>query len=91
MTYIVAILSFFIPRSFIPNKEQGTYSRIVCDIKLDKQVKHRNILTVGGNRIFCNYDISTPTAKITSVKLLLNSVISTPNVKFTTIDIKRFI
>ena len=67
-----------------------TYGRIVCDIKPDKQEEHRTRLTVGGNRIFCNYDISIPTAELTTVKLIFNSVVSTPNVKFMTIDINNF-
>ena len=67
-----------------------TYGRIVCNIKPDKQEQHRTRLTVGGNRIFCNYDISTPLVELTTIKVLLNSVVSTPNVKFMTIDITNF-
>ena len=35
-------------------------------------------------------DLSTPTADLMTVKLLLNSVISTPGAKFVTLDIKDF-
>ena len=73
----------------MPNNKQVTYGRIVCDITPDKQEKHRTRLAVGGDRIFYNYDISTPTAELITVKLLLNSVVSTPNAKFMTIDIKN--
>ena len=68
---------------------QVTFSQIVYDLKPDKDKKHRRRLTVGRNRILCNYDISTPTAELTTVKLLLNSVIPTSNVKFMTIDINH--
>ena len=74
----------------MPNNKHVTYGRIVCDITPDKQEKHRTRLTVGGDRIFYNYDISTPTVELITVKLLLNSVVSTPNAKFMTIDITNF-
>jgi hypothetical protein len=46
--------------------------------------------TVGGDCIDYKGKVSTPTAVLTTVKLLLNSVISTPNAKFMTADIKDF-
>ena len=61
------------------------------DFKLDKDEKHKTILTVGRNRITRNYDISTPTTELTTVKLLLNSVISISKTKFMKIDINTFI
>ena len=80
---------FFIPKSKVPNNKQSIYDRIVCDLKPGEDEKNRTRLTVGGNRITCNYDISTSTTKFTTVKLLLNSVVSTTKENFMTIDVKQ--
>ena len=45
---------------------------------------------MGGDRTNCPFDCGTPTAKILTIKLLLNSVISTPGAKFMTINISNF-
>ena len=45
---------------------------------------------MGGNRIEYNGAVTTETADMTLVKLLLNSVVSTPNAKFMTMDLKDF-
>ena len=50
----------------------------------------RTPITVGGNLINYPDDVSTPTADLLTVKLLLNSVISTLGAEFTTLDIKNF-
>ena len=62
----------------------------MCDIKQEKDEMYITRLIVGYNRTTCNYDISTPTAELTTVKLLLNSVISTAKANFTTTDITHF-
>jgi hypothetical protein len=36
------------------------------------------------------YDVSTPTADITTAKIVFNSVVSTPNAKFMGLDVKDF-
>jgi len=45
---------------------------------------------VGGNKIEYAGDTSTPTADLTTAKLVFNSVVSTPNVEFATGDISDF-
>jgi hypothetical protein len=45
---------------------------------------------MGGDRIKYNGSVSTPTANLITVKLLLNSVISTPGAQYMTLDIKDF-
>ena len=45
---------------------------------------------MGGNRIKYNGTVTTETADMTLVKLLLNSIVSTPNAKFMTMDLKDF-
>ena len=46
--------------------------------------------TVGGDKVDCPFDVSTKTAALSKVKILLNSVLSTNNAKFMTVDIKDF-
>lgn len=80
----------FIPFRDFPRNKTPTYGRIVSDIKAHKQEVERVRLTVGGDRITCSYDISTPVADLTTVKIHLNSVISTPKAKVLTTDIRNF-
>ena len=66
------------------------YSRLVCNMRPQKEEILRTRLTFGGNNLSVDMDCWTPTADLLTVKLLLNSVISTPNAKFMTLDIKDF-
>ena len=45
---------------------------------------------MGGNKIEYAGDTSTPTADLTTAKLVFNSVVSTPNAEFATGDISDF-
>ena len=45
---------------------------------------------MGGNKIKSPIDCGTPTAYLSTVKLLLNSLVSTNGAKFFTLDIKNF-
>ena len=67
-----------------------TYGRLVCDIKEHKSETHRTRLTVGGNLLDLPGMLSTPTATVTTVKCLFNSVISTPGAKYLVADVKHF-
>jgi hypothetical protein len=80
----------FIPISDLPSDRKATYLRIVADYKPHKAEPNRIRFTVGGNRIDYPGKVSTPTADLATVKILLNSVLSTPNARFMTIDIKDF-
>jgi hypothetical protein len=53
------------------------YGSYGCEIKQNKEEKHRTGLTAGGDRIHYPDDVGTPTADMTLVKVLLNSIIST--------------
>jgi hypothetical protein len=81
---------FFIPKKAVPTDRKVTYGRICVNIRPQKTEPHRTRLTVGGNLIEYPDDVSTPTADLTTAKLLFNSVISTPGAKFLTADIKDF-
>ena len=80
----------FIPHSAKPTSKTATYLRIVASEKPNKTEPKRIRFTVGGDRIIYDGDVATPTADLTTIKLLLNSTLSTADAKFMTIDIKDF-
>jgi hypothetical protein len=51
-----------------------TYGSYGCEIKPNKEEKHRTQLTTGGDRIHYPDTVGTPTADMTLVKVLLNSI-----------------
>ena len=79
----------FVDISDIPKNKFTTYARIVSEIRPNKDDPNRVRMTAGGNLIFYPGDKSTPSADLTTTKLLFNSVVSTPGAKFMTIDIKN--
>ena len=83
---------FFIPKSEIPKDrlKDITYGRIVITYKPHKADPNRPRLTLGGDRIVCIYDVSTPTSDLLSIKMLWKSVLSTPGAKYFTLDISNF-
>ena len=80
----------FIPHTDLPPGRVATYPRIVAAEKPHKVESKRIRFTVGGDRIVYDGNVSTPTADLTTVKCLLNSVISTKGARFMTMDIKDF-
>jgi hypothetical protein len=69
---------------------KDTYLRIVAAIKMHKVETHRIRFTVGGNRINYKGKVSTPTANLETITILLNSTVSTMNAKMLTADIEIF-
>jgi hypothetical protein len=80
----------FIPYTAIPEGRRATYVNIVVDIRPQKSEPHRVRMTVGGNLIDYPYEVSTPTADMTTAKLVMNSTISTPGATFHCFDISNF-
>jgi hypothetical protein len=74
----------------LPPSRHATYARFVATERSHKAETKRVRLTVGGNIIHYPDKVSTPTADLSTVKLLLNSVISTPGARFATFDLKDF-
>jgi hypothetical protein len=72
---------FFIQKDQFPidRRKDVTYGSFGCKIKPNKEEKHCTQLTSGGDRIIYPEDVGTPTADMTLVKILLNSLISTKN------------
>jgi hypothetical protein len=83
---------FFISKESVPKDRvrDVTYASFVCEIKPNKKETHRTRLTAGGDRINYPEDVGTPTADMTLVKILFNSVVSTKNARCVMADIKDF-
>jgi hypothetical protein len=81
---------FFICKSQVPSDKRPTYGRIVCNFCPQKEEQHRTQLTVGGDRIDYPGNKATPTADLTTAKLLISSTISTPGAIFLGIDLANF-
>jgi hypothetical protein len=81
---------FLIPKSNLPNDHKVTYGRIVASIQPQKKETHRTRLTVIGDCLDYPGAVSTPTAKLTTAKCVLNRTISTPNARFMVVNIKDF-
>ena len=67
-----------------------TYTRVVCEVRPQKEDPNRTRITIGGNRICYPGDCGTKTGSLELTKLLINSVISMPNARFACFDIKNF-
>jgi hypothetical protein len=80
----------FIRHDAIPKDKTATYLRIVVDIRPQKEETHRVRFTCGGDRVNYDGNVSTPTADITTIKILLNSIISTPDARGLSLDLKDF-
>lgn len=69
----------FVRHDALPPGRTATYLRIVSELKPLKAETKRVRFTVGGDKIENPGNVSTPTADMTTVKLLLDSTLSTPN------------
>ncbi|KAL7480354.1 hypothetical protein ACHAW6_006049 [Cyclotella cf. meneghiniana] len=83
---------FFIHKSKIPKdrRKDITYGQIVVVIRPQKKEQEHTRLIVDGNLIDYPWEVATPTADLTTAKLLFNSVISTPGEVFIMMDCKNF-
>jgi hypothetical protein len=83
---------FFIPKDKVPKDriKDVMYGSFSCDLKPNKAETHQTRLTAGGDRINYPKDVGTPTADMTLVKTLLNSIISTTGAKCVMLDVKDF-
>ena len=85
--------TFFVTRyEDIPpeRRKEITYTSIVCEVRPQKADPNRTRITIGGNLICYPGEVSTPTASLELVKLMLNSVLSRKGAKFACFDISNF-
>jgi hypothetical protein len=83
---------FFIPKDKVlkDRMKDVTYGSFSCNLKPNKLETHQTRLTAGGDRINSPKDVGTPTADMTLVKILLNSIISTKRATCVMLDIRDF-
>ena len=70
--------------------KEVTYTKVVCEVRPQKEDPNRTWITIGGNRIIYPGEVSTPTASLELVKLIINSVLSCHGAKFACFDVKKF-
>ena len=61
----------FIKKTDISNNKKVTYANMVCDYRPLKKEKFRVRLTVGGDKLTCDFDVASTAASILKTKLLL--------------------
>ena len=80
----------FIQKHEVRYNKKVTSARFVCDYRPQKEEKERTIITVGGDRIDYQGGMSTKTAGLTTINLLLISVLSSMWAKLMTVAVKNF-
>ena len=81
---------WFKPHTALPPGRTVTYLRIVVDHCPQKTEPERVRWTVGGNLVDYPGNVSTPTADMTTAKLIMNDTVSIPNATYHCFDIPNF-
>ena len=81
---------FFKHPDELPPGKKATYLRICSNYRPQKADPYRVRFTVGGNLVDYRGNTYTPTADLTTAKLLINSILSTPGAKFLGLDLSNF-
>ena len=81
---------FFMHPDELPKGKKATYLRICANYRPQKADPYRVRFTVGGNLVDYKGITYTPTADLTTAKILFNSVLSTPGATFFSIDLSNF-
>ena len=82
----------FIYKYEIPMNKKVMYANMVCDYRPLKAKTHQVRLTVGGDKLICEFEVAIPVASILESKVLINSVILDAHrgARFLKLDIKDF-
>ena len=59
-------------------RKEICFSRVICEIRPQKEDQNRTRITIAGNRIVFPGEVTTPSASLELVKLIVNSVLSCP-------------
>ena len=83
---------FLIDYDDIPahKKKQICHTKVVCEVRPEKDDPDRTRITIGGSIILYPGDVGTNTASLELIKLLFNSILSRKGARFSTIDLKNF-
>ena len=71
-------------------RKEICFSRVVCEIRPQKEDKNCTRITIAGNRIVFPVEVATPTASLKLEKLIVNSALSRPGGKCCSFDVKNF-
>ena len=84
---------FIVDYNDIPahKKKQVCHTKVVCEVKPDKDDQYRTQITIRDNIIFYPGDVGTNTASLELIKILLNSVLSRKGARFSAIDLKKLL
>ena len=66
---------------------QICHTMVVPEVGPDKDDLDCTLITIGGNIIFYPGDVSTNTASLELIKILLNSLLSRKGARFSTLDL----
>ena len=81
---------FFKHPDELPPGKKATYLRICSNYRPQKADSYQVRFTVGGNLIEYHGNTYTPTADLTTAKILINSVLYTPNATMFGLDLSNF-
>ena len=59
----------------------------MCKVRPQKDDPDRTRITIGGNMIICPGDVSTPTASLNILKIIIYSVLSSYGTKFACFEV----
>ena len=68
---------FAIHRRNVPTNKTAAHTRMLAEFRPQKPDPHRIQINVGGSKISVDYDTGTPTADLSTAKILINSTLST--------------
>ena len=74
----------------VPRGEKAVYTRLVADLRPNKEVHERLRMCMGGDQMDSVMDTATRTADLTTCKVHLNGVVSTEGGRFADSDVKDF-
>ena len=80
----------FMQKHEVPHDKTFTYARFMSDYLPQQEEKEQTGITVRGDRLDYQGEVSTKTSGLTTIKLLLNSVISFAVARFMTADVNKF-
>ena len=78
---------FAIHRHNVPTNKTAANMCMVADFRPQKPDPHWIRITVGGSKISVDYDIETPTADLSTAKILINSTLSTQGARWAGFDL----
>ena len=70
-------------------RKEVTYTKVVCEVRPQKDDPNRTQITIGHNRIIYPGNVATPISSLKLTKIIINSVLFRHRVKFACFDVKK--